>query len=569
MSVAPDLHPAGEAPPEHLFLFLDPGARGETRRETWRRLVDTLPRLGWRSHLYLLGEEAGRDREAAHEAARLAAAFLREHGFASLSLHSSVDLRSWDADAIEGWSRLCDVALPFQEEAYEEQSEARLFLSPLLLPATDLPAIELAAALRFFAARLATPGLLLPPGNAPRPVSGTRVRFYQGREAPGIASLRERLRAGQLLESLLARLEGSEEELLAPCSTHLVLDEGRRGAFSCLRLHENGEPGTPVRPEDCPACLAASMLGMEPELALNGRLGEGARALLALASALGSRGEHGAAAELSASAARVATEAAQRAAARLRQGLALLELGDLAGADKSLRQAQETGVDPAFALFQRGRVQFAWRDWIEALERFRKALETGSPRLRPEDIHFEMAACHINLEEYAEARAHLEESLPPGEKAPSVSFYRGVCELGEGRVAPALALFREALALGPAAEDRGRILFYIGSCLKDDERYEEAVEVLREAIAADPEDLANHNLLGFCYYRLHRHEEAVACFRRAVEIDPRSAMDWANLGSNLRDLGRREEAIAMYEKALSLDPFLGFARTSLERLQAE
>jgi ribosomal protein S12 methylthiotransferase accessory factor len=85
-------------------------------------------------------------------------------------------------------------------------------------------------------------------------------------------------------------------------------------------------------------------------------------------------------------------------------------------------------------------------------------------------------------------------------------------------------------------------------------------------VAADPGDILNHNLLGFCYYKLKRHEAAVACFRRAVEINPGSAIDWASLGSNLRDLGRIDEAIEMYEKALSLDPTIGFARENLAKL---
>ena len=93
--------------------------------------------------------------------------------------------------------------------------------------------------------------------------------------------------------------------------------------------------------------------------------------------------------------------------------------------------------------------------------------------------------------------------------------------------------------------------------------------MLEKAVAADPDDIANHNLLGFCYYKLKRHQDAVACFRRAVEIDPKSGIDWANLGSNLRDLGRIDEAVEMYRKALSLDPNIGFARDSLAKLIGE
>ncbi len=181
-----------------------------------------------------------------------------------------------------------------------------------------------------------------------------------------------------------------------------------------------------------------------------------------------------------------------------------------------------------------------------------------------------MAISHINLGEYPEARPHLDAASESGPQAP-IAFYRGICDLNhaEGNIEAALARFREALALGPEAEDRGRVLFYIGTCHKEKGQFDDAIAMLQQAVEADPEDLANHNLLGFCYYKLGRHEEAVTCFLRAVTIDPGSAIDWANLGSNLRDLGRTDEAITMYRKALTLDPTIGFARASLTRLMAQ
>lgn len=146
---------------------------------------------------------------------------------------------------------------------------------------------------------------------------------------------------------------------------------------------------------------------------------------------------------------------------------------------------------------------------------------------------------------------------------------QGICDLGEGRVESALEKFNAALEAGPTPEDLSRVLFYIGTAQKELGRFDEAIETLVKAVEADPEDLANHNLLGFCYYKTGRHEEAVKCFRRAIEIDPRSGIDHANLASNLRDLGRIDEAIPLYEKALNLDPTLGFARTNLKKLRKE
>jgi tetratricopeptide (TPR) repeat protein len=305
---------------------------------------------------------------------------------------------------------------------------------------------------------------------------------------------------------------------------------------------------------------------MRQNLFVNEREVEGRRVFFKLSLELAGIGRLGAAAELAHAAFTFSNTDADRTAALIQRALCLRELGRLEEADSALETASKFALDLGEIAYHRGRVQFVWRDYIEALEWFEEALKSGSGQVPVEDMCFEMALCHINIEEYPEARPYLDRSQKTGGLRAPVIFYQGICDYGEKDYGTALSRFREALAAGPAPEDLGRVLFYKGSCLKELERFDEAAEVLREAVAADPDDLANYNLLGFCYYKLKRHEEAVACFLRAVEIDPTSGIDWANLASNLRDLGRTKEAVAMYKKALSLDPTIGFARENLEKL---
>jgi len=305
---------------------------------------------------------------------------------------------------------------------------------------------------------------------------------------------------------------------------------------------------------------------MRKNLKANNREKEGRQVYFKLALALAGHKRHGLAAGLAHHAFELSASNEDKAAALIHEGLCLRDSRQLEKAEEVLKLAGEYTDDQGLVAYHRGSVQFEWRDYIEALDRFAEALESGSKEVPVEDICFEMALCHINIEEYKEARPYLDRSLKPGQNKPTVSFYRGICDHGEGRILEAMDHFGEALRLGPAQEDLGRVLFYFASCLKELGRFEEAIDVLKSAISADPEDLPNHNLLGYCYYRTKQHEKAVECFRRAVEIDPRSGIDWANLGSNLRDLGRIEEAIQMYKKALSLDPFIGFARENLEKL---
>jgi tetratricopeptide (TPR) repeat protein len=312
--------------------------------------------------------------------------------------------------------------------------------------------------------------------------------------------------------------------------------------------------------------MSRGLSTIHQDLSANNREEEGRQVFFKLGLAYAEKQEYQLAADIARRAFELSKTNQDRAAALIHEGLCRLKLHQLQEAEDTLVLAGQFSDDPGLVAFHRGEVQFVWRDYIEALDRFEEALEAGTDRVPKADICYQAALSHINLEEYPEARPYLEQAAEAGESAP-ICFYRGICELGQGRVESAMGHFQQALAMSPAAEDLGRVLFYIGNCYKELERYEEAIEQLIQAIEADPQDLANHNLLGFCYYKTKRHEEAVACFQRAVEIDPRSGIDWANLGSNLRDLGRFEEAIAMYQKALALDPSITFARQSLARLQ--
>jgi len=133
----------------------------------------------------------------------------------------------------------------------------------------------------------------------------------------------------------------------------------------------------------------------------------------------------------------------------------------------------------------------------------------------------------------------------------------------------ALTLLQRALDQSPDPGEIGSIHVHIASCLKELERYEEALDALGLAEKANPELKEIYNLRGFCYFKLKKHNESIASFERVIELDPGSAIDYANIGSNLRELGHKQEAIRLYRIALELNPDIDFARTGLEKLEAE
>lgn len=572
-----------DRPPEAAFLILDENSDARKRESLFKWLEAVLPAFSWRSHLFLIDTSHKGDQEAAKEIVRIGSEFVEQHGFTTLHLHLLVKLHPLDTRQRVAWEQLIAPARPFQDRAYELLTEARLHIAPIISPCPEVSAEEALTAAKFFTSRLAVPSFYLPNGVLEGLIGeadNDEIRFFVDPDRRGLIV---QIWMSHVLETVLGRLEEEEEALLWPCRRHLVVDEKSGGVFSCFKQWEAGKPslffdeddcddrvipGAPVE-VDCPGCIGHSALAMRENLRANNREREGHQAYAKLALAFAGRKHHALAAVLGHHAYELSDSDQDRTIALIHEGLCLREAGALEEAEEVLKLADQYAEDKGLVAYHRGRVQFDWGDYIDALDRFEEALASGSRQLPMEDICFEMALCHIQLEEYTQARSHLKRSLKPGQKKCPVSFYLGLCDLAEGEVQKAMDHFGEALELDPAEEDLGRILFYVGTCLKEMERFQEAVDVLRRAARADPEDILNHNLLGFCYYKLQRHEEAVACFRRAVEIDPRSAIDWASLGSNLRDLGRIDEAIEMYEKALSLDPSIGFARENLVKLSRQ
>ena len=456
-------------------------------------------------------------------------------------------------------------------------SEARLHVAPVLGPTPEVSESDALKAAEFFRSRLAIPSFYLPGRTLSElwlRTNADDARFYVDSDSSGLPAM---LWKSHVFETVLDRIEEGDDSIISPCREHLVLDAKLSKVFSCFYSWSQNGPGVdfdketpepttlpePPNGRDCLSCIAGAALSMRENLEANKREAEGRRVFSTLSLELAGRGEFESAAELAQATFEYSQSDTDRTAALIQRALCLRELRQLELADTVLARAAEFTQDKGQIAYHRGRVQFVWRDYIEALEWFEEALESRSGQVPVEDMCFEMALCHINIEEYSEARPYLDRSQ---KGVAPVAFYRGVCDYGEGKVDAALIHFDEALTLGPAPEDLGRVLFYKGSCFKELGRFDEVLEVLKEAVAVDPDDIANHNLLGFCYYKLQRHQEAVACFLRAVEIDPSSGIDWANLASNLRDLGKTKEAVAMYRKALSLDPSIGFARDNLKKL---
>jgi tetratricopeptide (TPR) repeat protein len=505
-------------------------------------------------------------------------------------VHPLVRIGADEGSGFAARKSLLDDARPFQQQAYQQQTEARLLILPIIDASAEVTDPHWMKAAQFFLDNAAKPSVVLR-GSATseraREAAGKEIRFYiEPDEGLGAEGLIRQLCTNAVFEDLLERIRAgaSGGDLLSPCRTHRVVDQRTGQVYSCFHDWSSDRPldtlesisrsgGAKIAGDcsgaACTGCISRSLCAMTESLVANDRRAEGRKVHFELALAFSGSGQHREAIEHAARARDFASIDRERAEALIVEGLCHLGLHELEEAEQTLREAAGSADDPGLVSFHRGRVQFEWRDYIEALERFEEALASGSESVSRADLFYYMAVSHIQIQEYREARPYLDRWMQTGQGEATMLYYRGLCDIGEEKFESALAELQASERAGPAPQEMGNVLFYTGYSLKELDRCEEAIPLLERAARFDPDEIDIYNLLGFCFFKTARYAAAVDRFERAIALDPGSAIDYANLATNLRELGRTEEAIAMYRKALSLDPHIGFARDQLRELTKE
>jgi tetratricopeptide (TPR) repeat protein len=572
--------------PATVILRIDHAMGSEHGKTFIERIESILPHLSWRSHFFIVSDGSPRDMELVLQISQALARFAVENPFVTFYVHPVVRVGPPDGTSSAHWKQMLSRARPFQQQAYEQQTEARLLILPILEAAVGAADLQWIRAARFFHASVAKPSVVL---RGPDALQRTRqavdqeIRFYiEPDEQSGTEGLIHQLWMNNIFEEILERVKASAEgvDLLSPCRTHRLIDQRTDAVYSCFHDWSIGRPldsleniaraGAGItgecRPDACAGCISRSLCSMKDNLIANSSGSEGRKAHFQLALAFSGTSQHHEAIEHATRARDLASTDTDRASASIVKGLCHLGLRELEEAERTLEEAASSAEDPGLVSFHRGRVQFEWRDYIEALERFEEALASGSSAVPEIDLFYYMTVSHVHIHEYPQARSYLDRWERTGQRRAGMLYYRGLCDIGEEKFESALSELQASEEAGPSQQDMGNTLFYTGFCLKELSRYEEAIPVLQRAAEFDPDEIDIFNLLGFCLYKRARHAEAVDCFRRAIELDPGSAIDYANLAVNLRELGRTGEAIAFYRKALSLDPKIGFARDDLARL---
>jgi signal transduction histidine kinase len=204
-------------------------------------------------------------------------------------------------------------------------------------------------------------------------------------------------------------------------------------------------------------------------------------------------------------------------------GMARLQVGDLLGARKELRRAEEIQSTPEGA-FRLGLVELAAERFEEALGSFARARERGYD---PQEVSIAEASCLALIGEGTAARELLDGLLEEGREQPEALYWYAVA-CAQERERPelrsrSLENLRELVGRTEGVSDwlRGRAHFLLASLLDDaDEDFDQAIEHYQEGLAYDPTFVVGRNNLGAVYLSQGRHEEARQELLQALCLQP-------------------------------------------------
>ena len=559
-------------------------------------LSQRLPLLNYSSTCYLIGQGTPQEGMPLHSVFDEISAFLKQHTFLQLSLRpvhtcSPDTTREW----MEAYQKLVHALRPFQEEGYCQQIVSRIRIFPLLFFPQAHNVEEGRAFLAYLNKNFFLPSIILPRDGA---------AAFQSLHAPDIPTEWERIYLTDsatfdpetILETLVANtllddlLEENRQTSIGReplCRGILILD-GKGHVRTCFRhdgtdltLRTDGSRTEPLSPEEsdslssepggaeCASCLQGLLEKTEESFRLNQRWDSWREVCEGAAGQLRRIGRNDSALRLCEMCIQGMPAREVPTHLRVQRALLLYENGELEKAMTELKAARRADPDSPAIRFYMGLCEFGWRDYIEAADRFREAVELGLQGPMKQEAEYLRGESHYHLQEHDDALDALRKAEEQGREDSPLFFYKGLSLLGKGNHEDALDSLKEALSRGPAPDDLFHVFFYIAHACKEMEDYDEARAYCAKALEVNDRSQEAYNLMGFCYFKQCQYDAAIGCFEKAIEIDPGSAIDYANIGSNLREKGDLKGAVAMYRKALSLDPGIDFARENLNRLEKE
>lgn len=190
----------------------------------------------------------------------------------------------------------------------------------------------------------------------------------------------------------------------------------------------------------------------------------------------------------------------------------------------------------------------------EAIDNFRKAIQTASGGQIAEFSHGHLGSIFYHREDLNGAEHHFREAITIKPNDSRYLYNLGIILLKKKNTEEAVSFFQKALDAGTTDP---QIYRYIAESFSDLKMYDNAIASLEKAMRLRPDDVDTLNQLADLYYNHGNLSQAEDTFRKIIRITPGDSNTEnarVNLGIILDDMERYGEAITEFEKALELNP---------------
>ncbi len=258
-----------------------------------------------------------------------------------------------------------------------------------------------------------------------------------------------------------------------------------------------------------------------------------------------------------------------------RQGVVLLELGDLPGAEAAFRRALALAPEQASCIVGLAFVCIARDDWAGARDLCLRVVRKD-PRFKQAQYALGLAYrglgdaknAVVALTLGAEGKTrYLDDALSTELKGYRVNLMSQITETSileqANRPEEALAIWARIVERHPGEKN---LITNYGAALLGLGRTEEAIVQLNRSLAIDPNDFAAHMNLAEALAQTQQRDEALVHADRAVELGPQVARTHRTRAGILAGMQKYEECYHELRRAVELDPHDGTAFGALAEI---
>jgi tetratricopeptide (TPR) repeat protein len=234
-------------------------------------------------------------------------------------------------------------------------------------------------------------------------------------------------------------------------------------------------------------------------------------------------------------------------------GIAFYRTDMLDEALREFRRVAELRPSEGSAPFYLGLIAARQRQWGEAADLFRQAIDRSGPRPA---LLLNLGVMLEQLGRYDQAESVLAEAASRAAEEPRLHTGWGILALKRGE--PVVAHQRLQHARELYRESPPAVWFWAATrAAAGTGELETALAIAREGAERHPEDVVLRNNLAVLLEAVGSAPEAEVLLREALAEDATLPQPFKNLGDLYYRSGRYDEAATLYDRAVALDPALG------------